>query len=293
VESPVEREGVAATGDGRKLAYLDRGARKDPAVVFLHGTPGSRYARHPDDRVYEGLRVISYDRPGYGRSDPQPGRNVAGAARDVGALADGLDLKQFAVLGVSGGGPHALACAALFPERVTRVAVLVGPAPCNDPEFDALAGMNDLNVRGVTAARTSPEAYLDFLRPYVDMIKQNPDTMIDTLAAEVPDSDRAVLARADVRARLRLNWGQAVAQDARGWMDDGLALVSGWGFDLADIACEVRLWQGELDVLVPRSHGEYLASHIPHAAFEIVPGEGHMIFGHWRTALEWLTSPPE
>jgi pimeloyl-ACP methyl ester carboxylesterase len=128
---------------------------------------------------------------------------VAGAAGDVGVLADGLDLKQFAVLGVSGGGPHALACAALLPERVTRVAVLVGTAPSDDPEFDALAGMNDLNVRGVTAARTSPEAYLDFLRPYVDMIKQNPETMIDTLAAEVPDSDQAVLARADVRARLR------------------------------------------------------------------------------------------
>src|SRR5690349_8160356 len=110
----MEREGTITTRDGRTLAYREHGESDAPAIFHLHGTPGSRFTRHPDPSVYEGLRVVAYDRPGYGRSDAQTGRSVASAAADVEDLADTLGLERFAVMGVSGGGPHALACAALL-----------------------------------------------------------------------------------------------------------------------------------------------------------------------------------
>lgn len=284
----LEREGMVRTPDGRALAYLERGDPDAPAIVLNHGTPGSRLGRHYDDAVYEGVRVICYDRPGFGRSARRPGRDVASAADDVATLADALGLDRFPVMGVSGGGPHALACAALLPERVTRAAVLVGAAPSDDPEFDFLAGMSDLNVKEFTAALAGEQALREELRPYYDMLKEDPELIVQVIEAEVPDADRERLAPPEPRAAIKRSFAEAVAQGMDGWVDDGLAFAGAWGFDLGGIGTEVRLWQGELDVLVPRAHGEYLARKIPGATFELLPGLGHMLLSHWPEAWAWL-----
>jgi pimeloyl-ACP methyl ester carboxylesterase len=283
------REGTVRTKDGRTLAYLERGDPDGAPVVFHHGTPGSRIGHHPDPAVYEGVRFLSHDRPGYGRSDPAPGRTVASAAEDVRMLADHLGLGRFAVFGVSGGGPHALACAALISARVTRAGVMVGAAPSDDPEFDFTAGMAEVNVTEFGAAREGADALAVVLAPWIEQSTHDPDGTIDALAAELPEYDREVVSRPDVRAEFRASLVESVRQGARGWIDDDLAFAAPWGFELADVRVPTRLWQGEQDVLVPRSHGEYLARRIPGATFELVPGAGHLLFDHWPDVLAWLT----
>jgi len=287
----VEREGRIETRDGRVLAYVEHGEADAPTIFHLHGTPGSRLTHHPDPSVYEGLRVVASDRPGYGRSDPQPGRTVAAGAADVEDLADALGVDRFAVLGVSGGGPHALACAALLPERVTRAATLVGGGPSDDPGFDFLVGMADLNIREFSAAREGEEALEAFLAPDLDALRRDPDVLLDQFATELPEPDQALLQRPEYRAAISASWIESVRQGTRGWIDDDLAFVRPWGFQLEDVQIEVRLWQGELDVLVPRAHAEYMARRLPHAAFELIPNAGHLIFDHYRAAFEWLAAP--
>lgn len=281
-------EGRVTLADGRTLAYVERGEPDGLPVVFHHGTPGSRHGHHPDPDVYRGVRFFTFDRPGYGLSDPRPGRRVADVAADVSALADHLGLERFAVFGASGGGPHALACAALLPDRVERALVMVGAAPSDDPEFDFMAGMADVNVIEFGAALEGEDALAAVLAPWVEQIASDPEGMIDRLAAELPDYDREVVSRPEIRAELVASFGESVRQGARGWIDDDLAFASSWGFDLADVGPEVRLLQGELDVLVPRAHCEYLAVKLPRATFQLVPGAGHMLFDHWPDALARL-----
>jgi pimeloyl-ACP methyl ester carboxylesterase len=286
----VEREGTLATPDGRRLAYVERGDDDGAPVVLHHGTPGSRLGTHPDPTVYDGVRLVAFDRPGYGLSDPSPGRAVADVAADVRALADHLGLERFAVFGISGGGPHALACAALLPERVSRAGVMVGAAPSDDPAFDFTAGMADVNVKEFGAAREGEDALGPLLAPWVEQSARDPDGVLDALAVELPEYDREVVSRPEVRAELRKSIVESVRQGGRGWIDDDLAFAAPWGFVLADVRPEVRLWQGELDVLVPRSHGDYLAERLPNATFELVPGAGHMLLDHWRETLAWLVA---
>jgi pimeloyl-ACP methyl ester carboxylesterase len=282
------REGTITAPDGRELAYLDRGEPDAPAIVHHHGTPGSRLTHHPDAQAYDGIRVITYDRPGYGGSDPQVGRTVVSAAADVAVLVDVLELGQFATVGVSGGGPHALACSALMPERVTRVAVLVGGGPSDDPEFDFTEGMAELNIREFNAAQEGEETLLEEIGPYAEEMQRDPDAILDLLASAVPEPDQAMMAKPEFRAMMRASFLESVRQGARGWLDDDLAFVQPWGFQLEDVPAEVRLWQGELDVLVPHAHAEYMARRLPHASFELIPNAGHLIYDHYRAAYEWL-----
>jgi pimeloyl-ACP methyl ester carboxylesterase len=284
------REGTVRTADGRTLAYAEWGDPDGLPVVFHHGTPGTRLDRHPDDAVYDGFRVLAADRPGYGRSDRDPGRTVASVAKDTAALADELGLERFVVLGVSGGGPHALACAALLPGRVARAAIVVGAAPSDDPDFDFLAGMAEINLKEFGAALRGREAIEAELAQYVETTRANPEAVIDEIASELPEYDREVLERPPVRAVFRESLAESVRQGTAGWADDDLAFARGWGFRLEEVNVPVRLWQGELDVLVPRSHGEYLATKIPDSAFELVPGAGHMLLDHWRDVLGWLAA---
>lgn len=286
---PLE-EGTIRTPDGRELAWCAWGDSRGLPVVSHHGTPGARLGRHPDDGVYvrSGVRLITFDRAGYGRSTARPRRKVADAANDVEALADALGLERFGVEGGSGGGPHALACAALLGGRVTRVAVTVGAAPSDDPEFDFLAGMTDLNVREFSAALEGEEALAGFIQRYVDAIRADVDAVLDEIGRELPPSDQEVLQRPDERAVFRETFLEAIARGGRGWIDDDLAFTRPWGFDLGAIGIPVKLWQGELDVLVPRSHCEYLASKIQEARFELVPGAGHLLVDHDEAMMRWL-----
>jgi len=286
------REHLVHAADGRKLAVLERGDPGGAPIVFHHGTPGSRLDRHPDDSVYEGVRAVFYDRPGYGGSDPQPGRTVADAAADTAAIADALGIDRFAVEGTSGGGPHALACAGLLGERVTKVAVVVGAAPSDDPELDWQRGMNDLNLAEFGAARDGPAALDAFLQPFADQVGIDPDAVIGEIAATLPAPDQAVLARPAVRAMLAETFVEACRQGVRGWADDDLAFVAPWGLELDRVQQEVRLWQGELDVLVPRAHAEYLSSKLSQARFDLVQGAGHLLVDETEDVVRWLLAVP-
>lgn len=276
--------------DGRALAYVDRGPEDGQPIFLLHGTPGSRYTRYPDAAEYErrGLRVVTYDRPGYGESDADEGRTVASAAPDIAAIADALGLERFTTFGVSGGAPHSLACAALLPDRVPRAAAMVTPAPYDSPGLDFLAGMTELNVVEFSAALEGEEALAKMLQPFVEEAQADPDRIVSEIEAELPPVDQEVIRRPEVREVLRESMAEAVRQGARGWIDDDLAFTKPWGFELDAIETPVGLWQGELDVLAPRAHGEYVAKRLPNATFTLVPGAGHMVFDVWPTVFDWL-----
>jgi pimeloyl-ACP methyl ester carboxylesterase len=226
--------------------------------------------------LYElGVRLISFDRPGYGGSDRQPGRRVAHAARDVEAIADHLGLGTFAVVGRSGGGPHALACAALLPERVTRAGVLVSLAPWAAEGLDWFAGMAESNVREFTAAASEPELLTATLAQVADEIKADPVSHVSTLAPEMPESDRRVVADTGIRRLLAKNFAEALRESAAGWIDDNLAFCTPWGFELSDIRVPVLLWHGENDVFSPAAHARWLAGRIPGAELWIGSDAAH------------------
>jgi pimeloyl-ACP methyl ester carboxylesterase len=284
------REGTALTRDGRTLAYLERGAADGQPVFALHGTPGTRLTRPADETLpaRHGVRWITYDRPGYGLSEPRPGRSVADAPEDIATIADALGLERFAVVGGSGGAPHALACGALLGDRVTRVGALVTPAPPDAENFDFYEGLADLNVREFNAALEGREAIEAFLQPYVDGIRVDVDGVIEQVLAELPEIDRERASKPEQRALMRESWTESVRQGSSGWADDDLAFAKPWGFDLQDVTVEVRVWQGELDVLTPRPHGEYVASRLPNGRFELFEGGGHFIEDEWALVLDWL-----
>ena len=288
------REGTITTPDGRTLGYAERGVEDGLPVVALHGTPGSRFVQLTNPELYEryGVRWIGYDRPGYGLSDSHPGRSVADAPADIAALADALGLDRFLVVGGSGGAPHALACGALLRDRVTRVGALVTPAP-PDSEIDFYEGLADLNVHEFNAALAGREELEAFLQPYVDGVRADIDAVIDEMLTELPEIDRRRASKPESRAMMRESWLEAVRQGSRGWADDDLAFAKPWGFRLEDVTVETRVWQGELDVLTPRPHGEYVASRLPNARFELLEGGGHFIDEEWAVVLEWLTARAE
>jgi pimeloyl-ACP methyl ester carboxylesterase len=274
------------------LAYVEHGRDDGVPLIACHGTPGSRLARHSDPGIYErhGARVVFYDRPGYGRSDPQPGRSVANAAADIEALADALGFERFAVVGGSGGAPHALACGALLAGRVVRVGALVTPAPSDAADFDFMADLAEINVKEFGAALEGPAAIEAHLQPYVEQLHSDPDAVLDEIAVELPEVDRAIIARPTFREILREAFVEAVRQGVRGWADDDLAFAKPWGFEPEDVEVEVRLWQGELDVLAPRRHGEYVAGRLPNARFELLEGGGHFLDEEWGVVLDWLVA---
>lgn len=263
-------------------------------VFFLHGTPGSRVGPLPRGlRLYElGVRLITFDRPGYGRSDRLMSRVVADVVPDVCTIADELGIDRFAVLGRSGGGPHALACAAMLPQRVTRAGVLVTLAPWAAQGLDWFAGMADSNVREYTTAATDPEVLTARLMQAADEIRANPASHVATLSPEMTEADRRVVSDAGIRALLAENYAEALRGSADGWIDDAIAFRSPWGFDLTDIQVPVLLWHGQDDVFSPVGHARWLANQIPNAIMSIRPASAHFdALTVMPDVLSWLIRP--
>lgn len=266
---------------GRRLSYAQSGDVSGEPVFVLHGTPGSRLSgMHPNpERVAQaGLRVITYDRPGYGGSSRHPGRRVVDCVADIVAVADELGLDRFAVSGRSGGGPHALAAGAKLPGRVTRVACNVGAAPYDAPDLDWFAGMDPANVKELGWALEGEETLTRELEHEAQGVLRRSEE--DTAALfgdfELSASDRVVQERSDFRAVFRASTREAFAQGVFGWVDDDLALTSPWGFDVREITVPVEIRYGEGDVLVPAAHGRWLAAHVPGASVTIDRDEGHL-----------------
>ncbi len=281
------------TADGRRLSIQSSGDPDGRPVFILHGTPGSRLGPHPRSAVLHrlGVQLISFDRPGYGGSDRLAGRRVADAAADVLAIADACGLDRFSVVGRSGGGPHALACAALLPERVTKAAVLVGLAPHGADGLDWFDGMTQSNVIEHAAAANGYEDIVAHTKAVAGEVRANPASLITRLQAELPDPDRRVVADPAIRSMLTETYAEALRTSDYGWIDDALAFCLPWGFDPASVTVPVLLWHGDSDVFSPASHARWLADRIPNAAVVVQAGAAH--FGALDVLpdiLRWLSA---
>ncbi|WP_371651704.1 MULTISPECIES: alpha/beta fold hydrolase [unclassified Streptomyces] len=283
--------GRVRAADGRHLTVERFGDPRGRPVFLLHGTPGSRLGPAPRGMVLyqRRMQLIAYDRPGYGGSDRLEGRSVADVVQDVKAIADSYGLERFAVVGRSGGAPHALACAALLPERVTRTAALVTLAPRDAAGLDWFDGMTAYNVEEFTTASVNPEEFAARLIPRSDEIRRNPIQLLDELRRDLTHADRMVVKDAGVRSMLLRNYQEALRTSAYGWIDDALAFCGPWGFDPADIIGEVLLWHGVKDVFSPVGHSRWLAERIPGATAVLEPTAAHFDALHaLPDILTWL-----
>jgi pimeloyl-ACP methyl ester carboxylesterase len=271
---------MTQAADGRKLAFAEWGDPEGFPVFQLHGTPGSRLGRHPDESIYAkaGARLITYNRPGYGGSDRNHGRRVVDCVSDVVAIADDLGLERFAVTGGSGGGPHSLAVAASLPERVACAACASGPAPLSE-DFDWLTGMDPLNVREVEWALQGEDVLVPNIEregaEAMERVAADPSKLLGD-DWDLSEADRAALAREEFHEVIRADLTEALSTGVYGWADDMLALVQPWGFDVADIRVPTRVIYGVTDVLVPVQHGEWLAEHVSNAEVVVEEDLGHM-----------------
>ncbi len=272
--------------DGRVLHAYDTGTGIEgpgaPVAVFwLHGSPNIGAPPEPLFAAAQasGLRWVSYDRPGYGGSAPVDGRTIASAAADVAAVADALGLRRFAVLGHSGGGPHALACAALLPERVVAAVSLSAPAPFDADGLDWFAGWSPgiaAENRAAARGRAALEAHWARAEP-------------EDMSAFFTEADLAALDG-------RWSWvgqvaGAAMKQGGDGLAEDTLASVQPWGFQPAAIGVPVLIVHGAADKMVPPAHGAWLGAHCPAAELRLIPRAGHLtVLDAAPEALSWIAA---
>ena len=267
--------------DGRALAYAGIGDPEGAPVFVLHGTPGSRLSgRHPDPALVAeaDLWVMTYDRPGYGRSTRDPGRAVVDCVADIAAIADALGIERFVVTGGSGGGPHALAAAARLPDRVIRAECNVSGAPYGAPDLDWFDGMDPENVKEFGWALEAEERLVRELEREADkmlgLLDDDPAAVLGDF--QLSEADQTVLEDPIVREQMRKSLREALALGLWGWVDDDLAFVKPWGFEVEEIRVEVQVRYGASDVLVPARHGEWLARHIPNANVIVDHEAGHL-----------------
>ncbi|GGT29486.1 alpha/beta fold hydrolase [Streptomyces purpureus] len=280
------------TQDGRELAVEHRGDPGGRPVFLLHGTPGSRLGPAPRTAVLYrlGVRLITYDRAGYGDSDRLPGRRVAHAAADVATIADALGIDEFAVVGRSGGAPHALACAALLPDRTVKAAGLVGLAPRDAQGLDWFEGMTESNVREYLNAAAGRRQLTGSLEFRTLTIRADPAASIADMRSALPEPDRVIVADSGIRAMLVRNFAEGLRSSADGWVDDVMSFSTDWEFRPEDIRTPVLLWHGEKDVFAPVQHTRWLAERIPRAEMVVERGAAH--FGALRVltrVLSWTT----
>jgi pimeloyl-ACP methyl ester carboxylesterase len=283
---------VSAT-DGRTLQAVVAGPADGDLVLMHHGTPGSAIRIYPpylELAEARGLRLAGYSRPGYGDSGRHPGRTVADCATDSAAVADALGADRFMTVGGSGGGPHALACAARLPDRVSAAATVAGAAPTDGDGLDWLDGMAEENLEEFAAARAGDDQLEEFINRFAGELREvEGDQILESLGSLVSPPDAAVLtgqyaefAAGSMRESLRTGiWG---------WFDDDLALLGDWGFDLEAVMAPVSIWQGRQDKFVPPSHGEWLAANVGGARGHLLDEHGHLslALAHFGAVLDEL-----
>jgi pimeloyl-ACP methyl ester carboxylesterase len=285
-------EHMIDAADGRKLAVTDGGDSNGVPCLVHQGTPNSRLQYGPDVDVARehGIRMITYDRPGYGMSTAQPGRTIADCVQDARAICAGLGIDRILSWGVSGGGPHVLACAALLPDLIPAAASLASPAPWGSEGLDWYAGMGDLNVddyKLLFTDRNAARAKLENDR--VEMLAASADQVHELIKTLVSPADAAVftpqLAQYFVDSSLA-----GLAPGGEGWWEDGVADIEPWGFDPSDISTPVLLLHGQQDRFVPYGHGVWLAAHIPGVEARLTEDDGHLTLTthHLGEVYDWL-----
>lgn len=266
--------------DGRDLEVRVGGDPDGFPWLFHGGTPSAAVDSDFLERAARaaGLRLITYSRPGYGRSTPRPWPRprIADDLADSVVVLDALDVDDFVTLGWSGGGPRALACAALLPRRCRAAASLAGVAPADAPDLDFTAGMGPENVAEFAAAAAGPEAYGRFLdEPVAAMRQVTGDEVAASLGELITPVDAAALT-GELADWLARSFRHAAAQGVIGWREDGIAIVGPWEFSLDQVRVPISIWQGGQDAMVPFSHGVWLADHVPGARAHLDDEEGHL-----------------
>ena len=272
--------------DGRRLGYAEFGDPRGKPVLFFHGYPGSRWdgaeTGHAAERV--GVRLIAPDRPGMGLSDYQPNRRLLDWPTDILEFTNALGLDHFAVIGYSGGGPYALACAFQLDTRLSAVGVIAGIGPLTEP--GAVDGMVKSNVRLFQMARRTP-----WLLRLIFSLNRRMDSLklMQAAVPQMPAVDQAVMRQPGVLAGMAKDYSEAFRQGARGVVHEGALYASEWGFKLDEVTRPVRLWQGEQDTNAPAAMGRFQARHLPNCQATFYPSDGHIsiIVNH---AAEILTA---
>jgi pimeloyl-ACP methyl ester carboxylesterase len=283
---------VTTLPDGRDLGWLEIGDPAGAPVFAFHGTPGSRLQHAVDDTRLRaiGVRVISPDRPGYGLSTFQPARRLIDWPRDVAHLADHLGIERFAVMGISGGGPHSAVCAALLGDRVTAAAIVSGVGSLADPR--ATEGMMRSNELLTALTRRAPGVMRVIIGLQVEALRRWPERGFAFLANRLPPPDVAVISRPEVRALLTRDAVRSSRTAGRAAAQDFALFAGDWGFDLGAIAIPVHIWQGDLDRNVPAHHARLMHEAIPGSVLHELAGQGHFLaFDYFEDIVSTLVTP--
>ncbi len=283
-------------GASRSVMVRDTGDGQGVPLVYFHGTPGSRLEVGFGDEIARdmGIRVISFDRPGYGRSAASA-TDLGSVARDVEIVLDSLGVGNFAAFGWSGGGPFALAAAAAMGDRVNRVGVSGGPAPVQQMP-GAREALTENDLRALSFLPGDPvkaaEQFLVGNRQLLDaMMSVKDDEMAPWIDWIWGESDPDVVARPAMRQALHASFQEALRQGPMAIAWDNVAFVGPWGFDVHDVSSPVHLWYGSRDLMTPPVAGEWLAAELPDAELILCEGEGHLLpMSHWAEMLGIVTA---
>lgn len=271
-----ERERRVALADGRTLACLELGDAAGLPVLYFHGFPGSRLeariAAPAASRL--GLRLLAPDRPGFGASTFQPRRSIGDWAADVAALADGLALRRFSVVGVSGGAPYALACAALLPERVARIALVCPLAPLDVAQ--SMTGMLAQNRMILALAAHAAPIARAAVHMLVRWMRGDTGRYLEFMMAGMVSPDRDLFADPGYRALMLESVAEALRQGGRGPAWELTLIARPWDFVPGDVRMPVTLWQGLADQILPAAMARRLAAALPACEARYLPGEGHL-----------------
>jgi pimeloyl-ACP methyl ester carboxylesterase len=263
--------------DGRNIELRITGPDDGLPLLYHHGTPGAAAPFRALERAAHerNLRVVTISRPGYGASTRQRGRTIGDVVADISVVIDAIGAERCLVAGWSGGGPHALACAARL-DAVAAALVIAGVVPYPAQGLDWLAGMGEDNVAEFNAAFAGEDALRAFLDPQrEDLMSATSASVLSSLGNLLAAVDQAVLTE-EVAEDMVSQWHQALRPGVDGWLDDDLAFISPWGFDLKEVSVPTFIWQGSEDLMVPFGYGQWLSEHLPAATTHLEHGEGHM-----------------
>jgi pimeloyl-ACP methyl ester carboxylesterase len=236
----------------------------------------TQYRPFAEAVAVRGLRLVSYSRPGYGGSSRHPGRAIADWAADTLAIVEQLGVGRFYTAGWSGGGPHALACAALLPDRVLACVTIAGVGPYGAPGLDFLEGMGRDNHEEFGAALAGPSKLQGYLERHAQVLAEVTGEQVAAALGDLVSPVDVGVITGDFAAYLATTFRRSVASGIWGWFDDDLAFTRPWGFDVDDVGVPVVVWQGGQDRMVPFAHGRWLATHVPGARARLLTEEGHL-----------------
>jgi pimeloyl-ACP methyl ester carboxylesterase len=279
----LQEEQTVSLPDGRKLGYAEYGMSDGSPVLLFHGAPGARHVHADMAEIARqlGVRVIAVERPGYGLSDPQPGRSLLDWPRDIEILADALGVKQFAIIGFSMGTLYALACAYRLSGRVTKMALAGALAPLDVP--GVTEGMAPMVSGLYTLAKSNP----DELKNILASLAGSPAALVEAMAASAIEWDKKVIGAR--HAEFEIEYTQVLHSGIEGFSSDFVLASSGWGFPLDGIHAEIHLWSGTADQNTPPAMTNYLSSQLPNCRTFMLPNEGHCgLYVHWEEILTHL-----